>query len=202
MAEAVRDSGRREAILEAATALFLDVGYGAASMDALVRSVGGSKSTIYAHFRNKEALFAAAVAALLRDLTDSVAMDLRGVGLHDALMRIGERLLRVVLSDRHIGLARLVVAEARRFPEVGRIYQQLGPERAARWIAAFFHSRQKSGEMPLADPREAADWFTARLLHRAYIERLAIDDARLDEAMMEQTVRAAVRGLERLYGIA
>ena len=52
-------AARRLRILEAATRLFLDEGYGQATTNALVRIVGGSKATLYSHFPSKEQLFGA-----------------------------------------------------------------------------------------------------------------------------------------------
>ncbi len=52
-------SPTRGAIVEAATALFLDAGYGAVSMDAIARRAGVSKRSVYSYFSGKEALFGA-----------------------------------------------------------------------------------------------------------------------------------------------
>ena len=53
-----RDS-RREAILDAAEAVFLEVGFSAASMSMIAARVGGSKGTLYNYFKSKDELFAA-----------------------------------------------------------------------------------------------------------------------------------------------
>src|ERR1700748_881544 len=55
-----RDS-RREAILDVATEVFLEVGYSCASMSAIAARVGGSKGTLYNYFKSKEELFEAFV---------------------------------------------------------------------------------------------------------------------------------------------
>jgi AcrR family transcriptional regulator len=54
----------REAVLAAAADLFLRHGYRKASMDEIARGAGLSKPTLYAHFKDKEALFAAVCADL------------------------------------------------------------------------------------------------------------------------------------------
>src|SRR5690348_14786308 len=68
--EASRSSLRRErctaevrgqAIINAATEVFLERGYAEASVDAIVERAGGSKATVYAMFGNKEGLFEAAI---------------------------------------------------------------------------------------------------------------------------------------------
>lgn len=50
---------RRLALLLSATELFLDKGYDAVSLDDIVNHAGGSKTSIYKYFGNKEGLFTA-----------------------------------------------------------------------------------------------------------------------------------------------
>jgi len=62
--------GKRAVILEAAKKVFLEVGFGAASMDAIANEAKVSKQTVYNHFGSKEELF----AAMVRDTCDSMTM--------------------------------------------------------------------------------------------------------------------------------
>src|SRR5689334_21258020 len=52
---------RRVAILEAAKNVFSEQGYELATMDDIAERAGTTKRTVYAHFENKETLFAAMV---------------------------------------------------------------------------------------------------------------------------------------------
>ena len=54
-------SPKRRQIVDAAQALFLAHGYGAVSMDAVARTAGVSKATLYAYFDSKDQLFATIV---------------------------------------------------------------------------------------------------------------------------------------------
>ena len=56
-----KDPAKREAILAAAQVLFLGNGYEGSSMEAIAAEAGVSKLTLYSHFKDKEALFSAAV---------------------------------------------------------------------------------------------------------------------------------------------
>ncbi len=58
-------AARREAILGAATAVFLRYGFRKTSMDDLARAAGLSRQGLYLHFASKEALFGAAVLRLI-----------------------------------------------------------------------------------------------------------------------------------------
>src|ERR1700753_3833872 len=60
-ATSTRRPEKTEKIVEAASQLFLEQGYGAVSMDQIARDAGVSKATVYAHFESKENLFAAII---------------------------------------------------------------------------------------------------------------------------------------------
>ena len=57
-----------ERILDAATQMFLALGFGATSIDALAQQLRMSKRTFYHRFPNKEALFAAVVHRIIQRL--------------------------------------------------------------------------------------------------------------------------------------
>ncbi len=166
---------KRAAILSAAVELFLEVGYGAASINLLVERVGGSKSTVYAHFENKEKLFEAVVKKVVGEVTGSMRdLELAGLDLRAGLMRLGTRLFELVQSRRHVELARLVIAEAARFPEVGRIYYRYGPALAYKGLEQFLRDHADSGHIRIDDAARAADYFTGMLLHRWLFKRFCI----------------------------
>src|SRR5258705_13319419 len=52
---------RRSQILDAAVEVFLENGYGGATIDLVVGRAGGSKATVYSFFGGKDGLFAAIV---------------------------------------------------------------------------------------------------------------------------------------------
>jgi AcrR family transcriptional regulator len=63
-ATVARKQFRRSAILEAATSLFASYGYHAATVPMIVAEAGSSVGSFYAHFRNKEDVFAAVLEGL------------------------------------------------------------------------------------------------------------------------------------------
>lgn len=71
--------GHREAILDAATAVFARYGFRKTSMDDIARAVGLSRQGLYLHFANKEALFQAGVLRVVevsrRAARDALARD-------------------------------------------------------------------------------------------------------------------------------
>ena len=136
-------SRKRRRILETAEREFLDKGYDGTSIDAIVREVGGSKSTVYSHFRDKDVLFAEALSQASHDLDFSLphhrqeADSLPDAGAGQRLRLAVIELLSTLYRTRAIHLVRLLAGEARRFPDVGRQFWQEGPEQAVSVLAGI-----------------------------------------------------------------
>ena len=62
----------REAILDAATALFAEHGYNDADTQALAERLGVGKGTLYRHFASKRELFLAAVDRVMRRMREHI----------------------------------------------------------------------------------------------------------------------------------
>lgn len=168
-----RRHDRRRAILAAAGRMFLELGYGASTIDEVIRRVGGSKRTVYSLFPGKEALFVAVidevVGEIVRPLPDIDALSL---DVRETLMVVAQQHMATVLSERHIALVRLVAAEAVRFPDIGRDYYEHGPARGHRKLEQYFLQQHRLGTLNVPDARRAADYFWGMLLHHATLRRL------------------------------
>lgn len=103
---------RREQILDVAQDVFLEEGFANASMSVIAARVGGSKATLYAYFRSKEALFSAYVERRCLWQDDLFAAPLGDEAPDETLRRIGRAYLARVLSDFNLRNFRLIVARA------------------------------------------------------------------------------------------
>ncbi len=106
-------------ILDAATELLLDQGYGATSIEAVAARAGVSKRTFYHRFADKPALVRAVVSRLVDGVRPPAGYTL-GVDndLGAGLRMLGMQLIGAALSPRILALHRLIVAESHRFPEL------------------------------------------------------------------------------------
>ena len=147
-------------ILDVATALFLGSGYGATSIEAVAKRAGISKRTFYHRFRGKEMLFEAVVRRLIEQwLPPFDAALLEAPSLVDALHRAAEHILNIALTPEALALHRLLVAEARRFPELARILHELGAAGGIERIARYLDRRVEAGEIAPIDTRFTAEQF-------------------------------------------
>lgn len=135
-------------ILDAARKVFLDRGFEGASIEEIADSARSGKPTIYARFPNKKALFAAAVtrhiAARNRRLGSYAPI---GATIEERLTNIGMALLQETLTGDTVGLCRLAIAEARRFPDLGTSIVTTARERGTETMAGLLSEAAQSGEL-------------------------------------------------------
>ena len=89
-------------------------------------------------------------ALIAIDLTEPPRIVLREAGL---------RILGFILSDMGQRVFRLCVAEADRFPELGRQFYQSGPMAARRALSTYLEAARARGEVAMDDLDLAADQF-------------------------------------------
>src|ERR1700732_4600791 len=148
---------RRSQILDAAAQVFLENGYGGATIDLVVERAGASKATVYSFFGDKDGLFAAIVEER-RERILSAFGDPEGVGsdIRSALAHIARRYMEVVMAPDGIGLWRLIIAEGVRFPELARTFYKLGPDHTNAQLAGMLSHWRARGFIRLDDPELAA----------------------------------------------
>jgi AcrR family transcriptional regulator len=158
-----RSARKRRAILEAATTAFLSKGYLGTSMDEIAALARVSKQTVYKHFADKESLFTEIVTSTVNEISDPVheeVVRLADSGDVEADLRdLARRLVARVMQPRLLELRRLVIAEASRFPELGRAFYERGPGRTISALASVFEQLAARGALRLDDPGLAAAHF-------------------------------------------
>ena len=152
-----RKQDRRDAILAVAQHHFLEHGYSATTMSAIAATLGGSKGTLWAYFPSKEELFTAVVDQATTAFREQLSETLNPHGeIVPALRGFSRRLLERIISPEAIGLHRLIVAEAGRFPELGRIFYERAPRLTVALLADFLAGAMQRGQLRQDDPADAA----------------------------------------------
>jgi TetR/AcrR family transcriptional repressor of mexJK operon len=160
-------------ILAAARKVFMEEGYGAASMEAIAREAAVSKATLYAHFAGKDALFAALIVMECRHLSGQIgARALDEPDIRDALLQVARDFNNLLCSGDGLTMYRIVVAEAPRFPELGRIFYDSGPKVMIDRIADVLRRASERGLLKLADPRIAAIQFISLIRGEMHLTRV------------------------------
>lgn len=195
-----RRDERRDAILDVARDCFLSLGYAATSMSAIAARLGGSKGTLYNYFKNKEDLFAAMMerqcGALQAQLFEAPSA---GREPRDYLGHYGRSFLTILMGPQQMAIYRVVIAEAERFPELGRAFYESGPRVVMARMADYLADLMDEGVLRRADPLIAAQHFKDLTMSGAYNMRLwnVIDD--LTPEQMDIQIERAVDTFLRAY---
>ncbi len=164
---------KREIILRAATRIFLDSGYGAASMDEIAREAGVSKQTVYSHFGDKEALFGATIREKCDRLMQPIIMPQpAGDDPQTALTAIARRFLGLILTPENMAHFRAVVAESGRFPELAEAFYRSGPLLAVEYLAKYLGELDRKNTLKVVHPEQAARLFFAMLRGDLYMRQV------------------------------
>jgi TetR/AcrR family transcriptional repressor of mexJK operon len=203
-AETIGSRGRadkRAAILGAATELFLDCGYAAASMDAIARRAGVSKQTIYHHFGCKDGLFGAIINQRCEQLLSPfLTLETKRQGIEAALTSLARQFLDLLLNPTSLALYRALIAEAYRDPELGRISYAAGPLVAVRTLTEYIEEQAEAGRLEVADPRIAAEQFFGMLTGHLQLRALLGVEDRPAPYSTEPFIANAIHAFMSAYG--
>ncbi len=145
-----RDPGaRRQAILEAALAVFTSQGFAAAKLDDVAEKAGVAKGTIYLHFKDKQDLF----EQMVREAVSPVIARLEALAKIPELS--AEMVLRTmfevfrteVLGTTRKDLLRLVLTEGPRFPAIAEFYHREVVSRGLRLMGELLQRAGAKGEL-------------------------------------------------------
>ncbi len=162
---------KRSQILEVAQEQFLRHGFAGASIDSIVEIVGGSKSTIYSYFGNKESLFAAVIRSA-GHASDKSDFPVQSDNIRDDLIAFAEDRLAHVLSPLNIGLMQIVVAEATRLPQIAELYYCNAPVPTYRELKAYLDAAVRDRKLDIDDIEIATQQFIGTLLQFELLGRL------------------------------
>jgi len=134
-----------------------------------------SKQTLYKHFGDKQRLFAEIIldttGQLVDGLSNAVASTLQDAqdaqDVRKALRELADGFLRGLLQPDVLRLRRLVIAEADRFPEVGRAWFDRGFDRTLVILGEAMRRLADRGLLHnLGDPTLAAYQFAGLVMYQ------------------------------------
>lgn len=191
---------RRERILDIARECFLARGYAATSMSEMAARLGGSKCTLYRHFKSKDEVFEAVVHRQCLAMQRSVALVTCDSGEpRGRLIRFGAASLEFLLSPDVLATHRLALAESERFPHLGRAFFASGSRLLIAWIEDYLGELMDRGRLRRSDRFVAARHFTDLTVFGVYERRLlgVIDELAPEHA--HERLRRAVDTFLRAY---
>lgn len=187
--------------MEAAGKLFSTWGYDGASMDAVAAEARVTKVTVYRHFENKDALFAAALQSLFDELPtpQSVVSQEQGplrtrlIGVADNLLRLGTGPLMMRLQ-RMLSLPRESASDT-----AEQIWERnFQPYHEA--VEHLLTLEREAGAFEIVDVRVATTHLLSLIAGDPMIRLFLTGSAAQDKAAADKHVRDAVDMFLRAYG--
>lgn len=164
-----RKDAKRDVIIAGAKSVFLSNGFEATSMDAVALQAGVSKMTVYRHYGSKEALFAGVIADLCSKIVDDDLGQIFSRPPRVALAAFARKMIDITFARETIELHRIVVAESRRFPKLGRLFYSSGPEVCITALETYFARNKQDLRFKVKNPRRAAEEFLEHLRGYAHL---------------------------------
>jgi len=157
--EAQIKKGRKyDQVIAGARDVFMREGFEGASVDEIARDAGVSKATLYSYFPDKQHLF---LAVLQEECEQQSEIELMIAGkdmpVEATLRFICKSLVTFLLSPFGQDMFRICVAEAKRFPQLGRTFYESGPKRWGNKIAQYLESPRAREVLAINDTYLAAD---------------------------------------------
>lgn len=192
----------REAILAAATAVFMTQGFSAANVGAIAKQAGVSTKTIYRLFENKTDILTAVIASFMEAMLPG--LDAYEVAAPEAveptLVRLLTELSQYGLSANGVAAERLAVTEVMRVPDMIAAYYREGHEQVIKAVARWLQRQVDAGYLAIDDSGRAAAMLIsmvfADLSRACLISGEAADPAEIDR-WIRMGVAVFLRGVAR-----
>ena len=120
---------------------------------------GRSKATLYAHYGSRDELFTAVIWGGRRPLFIRPGVGGAAPRIESRTLRPPGAVLDLLLSPDVVATNRIVAAEAPRFPELGKLFYENGPDRLIARLAEVFETAMAAGSLRRSVPRDVAKHF-------------------------------------------
>ena len=156
----IRRGRKFDQVVAGAREVFLRDGFEGASVDEIARAAGVSKATLYSYFPDKRLLFLEVASGQCRrqaqECVDRIDMTRPA---REVLTLVARQFLGFIYSEMGQKIFRICVAEADRFPQLGREFYRSGPMTMHRAMVDYLGHAVQRGELAIEDLELAADQF-------------------------------------------
>lgn len=191
---------KRDAIRQAAVALFMAEGLQRTSMDAIAAAAGVSKQTVYSHFESKDALFRECVRIKVADYglgAEDVAPELSAA---EALKAFGRQFLDLLQDPEVLSMFRLLAGECPTYPSSARVFYEAGPAQNCEFLGSLLSRFAARGELVVEDPLESASLLVAMFKAHYFLELLLRVRDAIDPQELERHLDRTVQRFLSLHG--
>ena len=196
--KAAKKTKKLERILSAALHEFSKHGYSGASMAAIAKRAEVSKPTVYQYIGQKQDLFHAVLdqgrVTILAPFTDA-----GDKALTQVLWDFSWAYADYVLHPDNLSIARLIIGEAERVPDIARQFNENGPARALAGIADYLCVKRSKQALEFDDPHVAAEHLWSLILSGPRNHALHFPSDLPSEADLIRSIVNGLRAFLRAY---
>ena len=197
----VRKGRKFDQVLEGARNVFMAHGFEGASVDDIAREAGVSKATLYSYFPDKKLLFMeVAKSECTRQAGNAIDTIDMTAPPRVVMPTFARRLIDFILSDLGRAFFRVCVAEADRFPELGRQFYESGPLVARAAMEGYLEGAAARGEVEIQDFALAAEQFGELCKCDVWLRSLFNIDNAFSEDEIARVINGAVETWLARYG--
>ena len=197
-----KTEAKKQAIIQAATEIFQELGFERTSMSKICAKVGGSKATIYNYFASKEDLFFEIVTLSNEEKFQYVHEVLENINddIETTLCEFGQRLMSFLYSDELINLRFLAITESRR-SNLGKLAYENGAMRSQGMMALYLENLMKEEKIKKEVPSIATRHLYSLLESEFIYEFLFQINSPATQTQIKQRVQRAVVVFLSAYNI-
>ncbi len=196
-----RSEQKRKKILLCAKKIFLNHGYQNTSIDDIVSMAGGSKQSVYLHFRSKQGLYEAVVHEMAKEADTGFSLEHCDADSVDGVLRdFAHSYLNHVLSQDIIKLLRVIIAQSQVDLEGATIFRHFGPDQHYSQLAAYFDNLVVKNQLAIDNTDLAAKQFLGMLRGDMQAAALTIKHYKPGKKDIKESIDMAVRSFLASYG--
>ncbi|WP_237484588.1 TetR/AcrR family transcriptional regulator [Vibrio hippocampi] len=143
-----RSEKKRQQILEAASQLFSEQGY-RINMEQIAKAANVSKQTVYAHFQNKDQLFATCMHERCAErVFDPNALDVE-LPLKQVLIDFGFNFQELLLDPQAKQTFHNAVSQSITHPDIAKTFIKMGAEQTTQVLTEYLEKKIDRGDLTL-----------------------------------------------------
>jgi AcrR family transcriptional regulator len=182
-----------QTIVNAASELFVELGFQATTMDKVAQRAKISKLSIYRHFENKEALFSAAIAAHCHQFAPQALVEGVNGSAEDQLVAVASSLLRTLLSSDVRSVEAMIMADKTNQKSLSKLHYEAGAAYVIAQIEDLLSQLHAKAVLNVPAPLRSARLFAALVKGSDLLTVVRFDESRAeDDDEIESYCRSAV----------
>ena len=188
-------------IVQAAVAVFLNVGFERANLEKIAAQAGVTKPTVYSHFGSKIGLLQAVAEQQARQALTQFSPSLKSTGdVRRDLTGFAKSFLINTLHPEAIRMHRFAMVEAMTHPELVAPLLNAGPQKLAEVLQKFLEAETKARRLCCKNPLLAAQQLIGLLTGMDFLA-IIISQLVPSEAEIKKRISSAIDVFLNTYAV-